>query len=96
MRGVGTVLWRRGGSRPAAGSVETAWGGVAAECSGVTAVWVGVKAAWGLSAVAWRRRRGGVGVAWGLHLNGRRMPVYLSYFVPVDVLVFVLVDERLI
>ena len=37
------------------------------------------------------------GRVWGLHLNrlnGRRM--YLSYFVLVDVLVFVLVDERLI
>ena len=36
-------------------------------------------------------------MVWGLHLNrrnGRRM--YLSYFVLVDVLVFVLVDERLI
>ena len=37
------------------------------------------------------------GRVWGLHLNrlnGRRM--YLSYFVLVDVLVFVLVDERLV
>ena len=50
-----------------------------------------------------RRRGGGMGAAWrlygvwGLHLNrrnGRRM--YLSYFLLVDVLVFVLVDERLI
>ena len=35
-----------------------------------------------------------MGAAWGLHLNVRRM--YLSYFVLVDVLVFVLVDETLI
>ena len=58
------------------------------------ASWGGVKAALGLSAAAWRRRRGGVKAAWGLHLNGRRM--YLSYFVLVNVLVFVLVDEHLI
>ena len=57
---------------------------------------------------AWRRRGGGVqrrygdvGAAWGrraeglgLHLNGRS--IYLTYFGLVDVLVFVLVDERLI
>ena len=35
-----------------------------------------------------------MGAAWGLHLNGRRM--YLSYFVLVDALVFMLVDEHLI
>ena len=53
---------------------------MAAECSGVTAAW------------GWRG--GGVGAAWRLHLNGRRM--YLSHIVLVDGLVFVLVDERLI
>ena len=36
----------------------------------------------------------GVGAAWGLHLNGRRM--YLSYFVLVNAHDFVLVDDRLI
>ena len=42
-----------------------------------------VGAAWGRHAAAW-----------GLHLNGRS--IYLTYFGLVDVLVFVLVDERLI
>ena len=39
-----------------------------------------------------QRRAGGVGTAWGLHLNGGSM--YLSYFVLVNVLVFVLVENN--
>ena len=65
----------------------------------------GVGAAWGRRGggvgAALGRRGGGVetecsglGAKWGLHLNGRS--IYLTYFRLVDVLVFVLVYERLI
>ena len=80
--------WRRryGGVRAALlrrGGVLGGCGGGVGRCGcSVMVVWRqcgrGVEA-------AWRRRGGGVGAAWGLHLKG--------YFVLVNVLVFVLVDD---
>ena len=90
--GVG-VQWRRGGAtwRRHRGGVEAAWRLSAAALLLRGGEW-GRRASGGCITAA----LGGVGAAWALHLIGRSMPVCLSYFVIVYVLVFVIVDEHLI
>ena len=100
----GRIQRRGGGVEAACICVWAAWavGGVKVRGIGIQWSRGAVESAWGPTGdcvgAARRLRVGpayrGVRAAWRLHLNGRGM--YLSYFVLVDALVFVLGDERLI